>query len=102
MNIKFELPPDTFIVTKHVLKNVIREMMSDIQSEQAHDDVLTIQSAAIYLKISVPYLRELIRTKEIPHFQKGKVIRLCRTDLLEWVSEQKEEATILDFKSLSR
>lgn len=91
MNLNFQLPTDTLIVSRTELKNVLREMIEEIQTEQKQDDILTIQEAAIYMKVSVPTIRKMIANKEIPHFKRGQVIRLNRWEILEWIKNERRQ-----------
>ncbi|NRK74367.1 helix-turn-helix domain-containing protein, partial [Salmonella enterica subsp. enterica serovar Typhi] len=45
----------------------------------------TIKEAADYLKVSVPTIRNMISSKEIPFFQRGQIIRLNRWDVQKWL-----------------
>ncbi|MFJ9386990.1 helix-turn-helix domain-containing protein [Peribacillus sp. NPDC101481] len=85
MNFSFELPEGTVVTTRTVLKEVIREMLVEVQGENLNEDIMTIQETAIYLKVSVPTVRGMIAKKEIPFFQRGQVIRLNRWDVKEWL-----------------
>lgn len=91
MNLNLEIPTDTLMVSRSDLKNVLREMLEEIQTEQKQDDIFTIQEAAVYMKVSVPTIRNMIANNEIPHFKRGQVIRLNRWEILEWIKTHNEE-----------
>lgn len=88
MNLTLELPKDTLIISRDDLKDTLREMMSEINEEQAMDDVMKIDEAAVYLKVSVPTLRKMIANNDVPYFKRGQVIRFNRWDLIEWMRQQ--------------
>ena len=45
------------------------------------DEWFTIPEAAQYLKLSVPSIRNYIKSNRLPSYRNGQVIRLKRTDL---------------------
>lgn len=85
MNVKLELPEDIYFVKKSELKDLLREMFTEVQGNNVEDEIMTIREAADYLKVSVPTVRSMIATKEIPFFQRGQVIRLNRLDVKDWL-----------------
>ncbi|KQU24039.1 DNA-binding protein [Bacillus sp. Leaf13] len=91
MNFSFELPEGTVVTTRTVLKEVLREMLVEVQGENSNEDIMTIQETAIYLKVSVPTVRAMIAKKEIPFFQRGQVIRINRWDVKEWLRRNSEQ-----------
>ena len=42
---------------------------------------LTIKEAASYLKLSVPAIRKYIRLGKLPHYRHGRIVRLKKQDL---------------------
>lgn len=88
MNLTVELPQDTLIINRSDLKNVLRELVSEIKAEELQDDILTIQDAAEYMKVSVPVIRKMIDDGDLPHFRRGKIIRLNKYDVLNWMSNK--------------
>ena len=42
---------------------------------------LTIKEAAGYLKLSVPAIRKYIRLGKLPHYRHGRIVRLKKRDL---------------------
>ncbi|AHZ49030.1 helix-turn-helix domain-containing protein [Bacillus cereus] len=89
MNLKFELPDDTLITSRSDLKSLLRELKEELQEEKMQDDIFTIKEAAEYMKVSIPTVRSLIATNEIPYFKRGQVIRLNRWDILDWMRKDK-------------
>ncbi|HEO8421710.1 DNA-binding protein [Niallia circulans] len=85
MNIKLEFPEETLIINRTDLKNALQELLMELQEENGHDQILTIKEAADYLKVSVPTIRNMISSKEIPFFQRGQIIRLNRWDVQKWL-----------------
>ena len=45
------------------------------------DEFLTISEAAKYLKLSIPIVRNYLKSGRLPGYRNGKLIRLKRTDL---------------------
>lgn len=85
MNFKLELPEGTILINRSELKNAIQEILVELKEERPEEEIMTIREAAAYLKVSVPTIRNLIASKEIPFFQRGQVIRLNRGDVKEWL-----------------
>ncbi|MBT2735327.1 helix-turn-helix domain-containing protein [Bacillus sp. ISL-7] len=85
MNFKLELPEGTILINRNELKEVLQEMLSEMQNESGREEIFTIREAADYLKVSVPTVRKMIANKEIPFFQRGQVIRINRNDLQNWL-----------------
>ncbi|AQX52861.1 helix-turn-helix domain-containing protein [Bacillus altitudinis] len=85
MNFKLELPEGTILISRTDLKEVLQEMLSEVQGDNVKEEIMTIREAAEYLKVSVPTVRNMIANREIPFFQRGQVIRLNRWDVKEWL-----------------
>jgi excisionase family DNA binding protein len=49
--------------------------------EDRNMEWLTIEDAAGYLKISIPTVRKYIRLKKLPCYRQGRIIRLKKEDL---------------------
>jgi excisionase family DNA binding protein len=85
LNIHFELPGDTILLSRQDLKATLKELISEIQLENSADAVLNIKETAKLLKVSVPTVRKLISNGDIPYFQRGQLIRVLHSDVLEWI-----------------
>lgn len=94
MNFSFDLPEDTLVVSREDLKNTMREIMDEIQTEETCDEVLKISEAADLMKVSVPTVRNLIEEGDIPCFKKGQLIRFRRASLLEWIGKHNKSKNI--------
>ncbi|KLV30444.1 helix-turn-helix domain-containing protein [Priestia megaterium] len=92
MNVKLELPEDTFIIRREELRETLQEMMAEFLQRSEKEEVMTIREAADYLKVSIPTVRNMIANKEIPFFQRGQIIRLNSGDVKAWMwSTSKEQ-----------
>ena len=49
------------------------------------DDILDVRRAAIYLDITQPTLRRLVRDGKVPARKVGKVWRFSRSQLSSWI-----------------
>ncbi|RKQ32309.1 helix-turn-helix domain-containing protein [Oceanobacillus halophilus] len=87
MNFKLELPSGTILVDKKELREVLHEVLTEVNEGDVYEEVMTIREAAEYLKVSVPTVRKMIVEKEIPYFQRGQVIRLNRKELQNWMKQ---------------
>ena len=50
----------------------------------------SIEEIAIYLDVSVPYIRKLIRSKEIPYYRIGNRLKFDKKEIDEWLEIHKE------------
>lgn len=91
MNLKFELPQDTLIISRDDLRETLQEMMLEFLERNEKEEVMTISEAANYLKVSIPTIRNLIANKEIPFFQRGQIIRLNSGDVKAWMRSTSKE-----------
>lgn len=94
MNFKLELPEGTFLINRAELKEVLEEIMAEGQGDNLKEEIMTIQEAAQYLKVSVPTVRTMIASNEIPYFKRGQVIRLNRRDVKEWIRNQSKHPRV--------
>jgi excisionase family DNA binding protein len=91
MSIKIEMPIGALVMTRNDLKEVMRELTLEVHEENATDSIMTIKETAIYLKVSVPTVRNMISNREIPHFKRGQVIRLHRSDVRAWIRKEMDK-----------
>lgn len=91
MNVSFEVPNDVLLVKRDDLMRLLQDMLADVQVKINKDEVMTIKETAEFLKVSIPTVRAMIASKDIPFFQRGQVIRLNRWDVLEWMRENSEK-----------
>jgi excisionase family DNA binding protein len=54
--------------------------------EDTHDDVLTVDEGADFLRIGRNQLYDAIGRGEVPHRKIGRTIRLSRAVLLQWLA----------------
>ena len=52
-------------------------------------NVLDIQEAAIYTRLSVQHLYRLTSSKQIPHFKKARKLYFKKSELEDWMLESK-------------
>lgn len=56
-------------------------------------DILNMDEAITYLKVSRSYLYKLTSTKEIPHYKPtGKLIYFRRKELTQWILRNRESS----------
>ncbi|OJW17981.1 MAG: hypothetical protein BGO48_15475 [Mucilaginibacter sp. 44-25] len=84
------------------LPEVIRKLFEKVESiEQTmlhlkpevteKDDLLNVEEAAAFLKISAASLYTKVSRKEIPFSKPGKRLYFSRSDLQEWVNSSKHK-----------
>jgi len=84
MDFNLQIPKEMILVDRNELRSFFREVVLDIENDRNHE-VLTIQEAAAYMKVSVPTIRNLIASRQIPYFKNGQIIRIPLFDLKEWI-----------------
>lgn len=57
------------------------------KEEVSEDDLLTVRTAAEYLKVSSSTLYQLTSRKEIPFIKRGKRLYFKKEDLRKWIEE---------------
>lgn len=97
MNVSFKVPNDVLLVKREELMRLLQEMLADMQVQIKQGEVMTIKETADFLKVSIPTVRAMIASKDIPFFQRGQVIRLNRWDVLEWMRENRKNEQDLPF-----
>lgn len=85
LKFRLEIPKGMILINQSELREVLKEMLYEVISEKDCHEILTINDAAQYLKVSVPTVRNMIAKNELPYFQSGQVIRINRRDLQEWM-----------------
>jgi excisionase family DNA binding protein len=58
----------------------------------ADDEVLTVEEAAAFMKMSVRYVRRLVAERRIPFHKLGRSVRLTRADVVAHVESGRVEA----------
>lgn len=81
----------TEAVNPEQLKDTIREVLTENNKpdKSTEPEILTIDEAAAFLKISKATVYEKTSEKKIPHFKKGNRLYFYRTDLEAWIREGK-------------
>jgi excisionase family DNA binding protein len=74
-------------VTANILKAVRNEQPNTEQTEQ----LLTIQEAAEFLKLTVPTLYSKVSKGELPVMKRSKRLYFSRTELLEYLKEGRKK-----------
>jgi len=88
-NVNFKNLPA--VVTK-ILRTVERleVMVMDFQkTEKDETELLTVQEASVFLKISVPAIYTKVSRREIPVSKPGRRLYFSKVKLMEWVSASK-------------
>ena len=99
MQITFEQLPEA-ISLLHEKIDRIAELFHQNKnhSEHSEDELLTIQQAAAFLKLSVPTLYGFTHNATIPFCKKGKRLYFSKADLSNWIktgrNKTKEEIAL--------
>ncbi len=75
--------------------SISSEVKDEIRGHSQHGlpapDVMTIEEAANYLRVSVAIIRTWVREKSVPCVHLGKKVRFRKESLLSWLGEQEVE-----------
>ncbi len=86
MQLTFEMLPDAFSQMFCKIENIERILQK--QATSAHpqsDELLSVEQAAVFLKLSVPTIYGLVSRREIPSMKKGKRLYFSKQELTNWI-----------------
>jgi len=89
--ITFEQLPSAFL---HLFQKIehIEKLLEQRQNPQLEpDEVLTIQQAAGFLKLSVPTLYGLVSRSQLPVSKRGKRLYFSKAELTAWIKEGRKK-----------
>ena len=61
-------------------------------NKKQHEDLMVIEEAASFLRLSVGRLRYEVFLRRIPFFKMGRSVRFSREDLSNWLETKKKGA----------
>lgn len=83
---KFEDLPDILGALSLRIENIERILIDYNKSGKVIDnDLLSIEEASKFLKLSVATIYSKVCKNEIPVNKQGKRLYFCRTELLDWI-----------------
>ena len=83
MKIQIDVPEE---VIEAIASRVI-EKISHILNNR-HDEVLTTEALAQYLKVDTSWVYKQVSQKKIPYFKAGKYIRFNKSDIDKWIKRK--------------
>ncbi len=83
--ITFEQLPNAFTRLFQKVENIERLLQQQHQPPGPIEELLTIQQAAEFLKLSVPTLYGLVSRSSLPVSKRGKRLYFSNQELIEWV-----------------
>lgn len=76
----------------------IEELLQDLQPQAPNEnELLTIQEAAIFLKVTVPALYTKVSRHEIPVSKPGKRLYFNKSDLKKWILASRRK-TVMEIR----
>lgn len=92
MNYTFEELPIA-VHKLHQRLDSIEKLLLNGREEKtlASDKLLTVQQASELVNLAVATLYSKVSLKEIPYCKKGKRLYFSRTELIQWVTEGREQ-----------
>ena len=62
-----------------------------IENSPEPETVLLIKQVAELIKLSVPTIYGYVSRREIPHYKKGKRLYFFKTEILDWIKEDRKK-----------
>ncbi|WP_159019839.1 helix-turn-helix domain-containing protein [Algibacter sp. L3A6] len=94
-----------FMLSEDEIENLVERISSkmrkhyDSQNSIQEDELLSIDEAAKFVKLSKATLYGLVHKKEIPYSKKGKRLYFQKSELFDWVkSGRKETKQSMNYK----
>jgi predicted DNA-binding transcriptional regulator AlpA len=85
---KFEDLPDILGTLTLRIENIERILKDKNKEEkEGNNDLLTIQEASLFLKLSVATIYTKVCRNNIPVNKQGKRLYFCKSELISWVKE---------------
>ncbi len=82
---------DRMLLQLSISSGVKGEIRIQSKRSEPAPDVMTIEEAAYYLRVSVVIIRTWVREKSVPCVHLGKKVRFRKESLLSWLEEQEVE-----------
>lgn len=71
------------------MRDILSQCM--IEPKSSSEEILTVQGAAKFLRLSVPTIYGLVHRRELPHSKKGKRLYFSLIQLQEWIQQGKRK-----------
>jgi len=81
------IDPETLIssISERVTANILKAVQNNNPTTDQPEQLLTIQEAAEFLRLTVPTMYSKVSKGELPVMKRGKRLYFSRTELLEYV-----------------
>ena len=87
---KAELKIDSTSIVNEIVSRVVKELKPMLLYEKQEDELLlTVESLAEYLSVSMQWVYTRVNLNEIPHIKMGKFPRFRKPTIDEWLDSQK-------------
>lgn len=90
-HISFEQLPTAVGQLLNKVENIERLLQSTQRPTPEVDELLTIQQAAQFLKLTVPTIYGLVSRSAIPVSKKGKRLYFSKAELTAWIKEGRKK-----------
>jgi len=81
------IDPETLIssISERVTANILKAVQNNNPTTDQPEQLLTIQEAAEFLRLTVPTMYSKVSKGELPVMKRGKRLYFSRTELLEYL-----------------
>lgn len=95
MHLTFEMLPDAFSQMFCKIENIERLLQQQATSSTPQsDDLLSIEQAAGFLKLSVPTVYGLVSKRLVPCMKKSKRLYFSKNELSEYIKAGRKKTTL--------
>jgi len=92
--ITFEQLPSAFVELFHKVENIEKLLERRRDATPVVEELLTIQAAADFLKLSVPTLYGLVSRSQLPVSKRGKRLYFSKAELAAWIKEGRKKTLV--------
>ena len=88
------IDPETLIssISERVTANILKAVQNNNPTTDQPEQLLTIQEAAEFLRLTVPTMYSKVSKGELPVMKRGKRLYFSRTELMEYIKEGRKKS----------
>ena len=79
-------------ISERVTANILKAVQNNNPTTEQTEQLLTIQEAAQFLKLTVPTIYSKVSKKELPCMKRGKRLYFSSTELMEYIKEGRKKS----------
>jgi excisionase family DNA binding protein len=92
--ITFEQLPAAIARLYHKVESIERLLQQKMEPNLEADELLTVQQAAVFLKLAVPTLYSLVSKSQVPVSKRRKRLYFSKQELTDWIKAGRIKAQV--------